>query len=257
MNSFTSFKERKDQLQETATQLIEIVEAELNSQDIKLLQQFKGELSADLSFKILCIGDFSSGKSTFINQFLLQADILPAFPKPTTTRPTIIRFGEALKATLYFQDGTTEEVCENVAERLLETVSAGGSDIEQVSYVVLESPSTMLQDGIELVDAPGLNDPDAERMKQTFDYLHQADAILFFLNAQQPWTRYQKQFFEQELLSRKDIDKLFILANYWDQIGNNDRADVLDYLQEQLQASLRQTLLGKPCLMKKAKISLI
>ena len=114
MNSFTSFVERKHQLQQTATQLIKVVEADLNSQDIQLLEQFKGELSADLSFKILCIGDFSSGKSTFINQFLLQADVLPAFPKPTTTRPTIIRFGETLKAYLYFQDGSTEEVCENV-----------------------------------------------------------------------------------------------------------------------------------------------
>ncbi|WP_428354986.1 dynamin family protein [Methyloprofundus sp.] len=221
--------------------MAEIVAAELDGRDIQLLEKFNRELSADLSFKILCIGDFSSGKSTFINQFLLQENILPAFPKPTTTRPTVIRFGKTLKAHLYFQDGSQEEVCENVAQRLLETVSAGGSDVEKVSHVILESPSAMLQDGIELVDAPGLNDPDAERMKQTFDYLHKADAVLFFLNAQQPWTRYQKLFFEQELLNRQDIDKLFILANYWDQIDNSDRADVLEYLQQQLQASLGLT----------------
>jgi hypothetical protein len=77
-------------------------------------------------------------------------------------------------------------------------------------------------------------------MKSTFDYLHQADAILFFLNAQQPWTRYQKMFFEKNLLERKDIDKLFIVANYWDQIESGEREDVLAYLEEQLQASLRQ-----------------
>ena len=242
MNSFTSFVERKHQILKTTTQLLKIVEAKLNSQDIQLLQKFKQELSTDLSFKILCIGDFSSGKSTFINQFLLQKDILPAFPKPTTTRPTIIRFGETLKAHLYFQDGSQEEVCEQVAQRLLETVSVGGSDVEQVSYVVVESPSAILQDGIELVDAPGLNDPDAERMKQTFDYLHNADAILFFLNAQQPWTRYQTKFFEQELLSKRDIDKLFIIANYWDQIDSSEREDVLDYLQQQLRVSLGKTL---------------
>lgn len=241
MNSFTAFVERKNQLQKSTTELIEIVEAELNSQDIQVLQRFKHELSADLSFKILCIGDFSSGKSTFMNQFLLQEDILPAFPKPTTTRPTIIRFGEKLKACLYFQDGSQEEVSEQVAQRLLETVSAGGNDVEQVSYVILESPSAILQDGVELVDAPGLNDPDAERMKQTFDYLHNADAILFFLNAQQPWTRYQATFFEQELLSKQDIDKLFVIANYWDQIENSEREDVLDYLQQQLRVSLEKT----------------
>ncbi len=240
MSDFTSFLERKQQLLETVTRLIEIVEAELNSQDIERLHHFKQGLIEDLTFKMLCIGDFSSGKSTFINRFLLQQDILPAFPKPTTTRPTKIRYGESLKAQLFFQNGSKEEVFENVAERLLETVSTGGRDVEQVSHVILESPSTILQDGIELVDAPGLNDPDAERMKITFDYLHQADAILFFLNAQQPWTRYQKTFFEQNLLEKQDIDKLFIVANYWDQIESGEREDVLEYLEEQLQASLRQ-----------------
>jgi GTPase Era involved in 16S rRNA processing len=238
MNDFTSFIEKKQQLVSTVEQLIEIVKIEFNSKDIQLLHHFQYELSKELTFKMLCIGDFSSGKSTFINRFLLQEDILPAFPKPTTTRLTKIRYGESLKAQLVFQDDTVEEVSINVTERLLEAVSTGGKDIGQVRHVILDSPSSILHDGIELVDAPGLNDPDGERMKLTFDYLHQADAILFFLNAQQPWTSYQKMFFERDLLSKKDIDKLFIVVNYWDQIDHSERQDVLDYIDDQLQVSL-------------------
>jgi len=238
MTGFVSFLERKQQLLTNASRLKELVQTHLKDQDTSILENFKREVLEDLSFKILCVGDFSSGKSTFINRFLLQENILPAFAKPTTTRPTKIRFGERLKARLYFQNGEQETITENVAGRLMESVAAGGSDVEKVSHVILESPSTLLEKGIELVDAPGLNDPDAERMKITFDYLHQADAILFFLNAQQPWTRYQKSFFEKDLLRRKDIDKLFMLANYWDQIEHQEREELLEYIKEQLQTSL-------------------
>ncbi len=238
MNDFTAFIEKKQQLLKTVNLLINVVETEFNNQDINLLHHFKNDLSKELTFKMLCIGDFSSGKSTFINRFLLQEDILPAFPRPTTTRLTKVRYGESLKAQLVFQNDSVEEVSINVSERLLEAVSVGGKDIDQVRHVIVDSPSSVLEDGIELVDAPGLNDPDGERMKLTFDYLHQADAILFFLNAQQPWTNYQKLFFEKDLLAKKDIDKLFIVVNYWDQIDFSDRQDVLDYINDQLKVSL-------------------
>ena len=238
MNDFTAFIDKKQQLLKTVNLLINVVKTEFNNQDINLLHHFQNELSNELTFKMLCIGDFSSGKSTFINRFLLQEDILPAFPRPTTTRLTKVRYGESLKAQLVFQNDSVEEVSINVSERLLEAVSVGGKDIDQVRHVIVDSPSSILQDGIELVDAPGLNDPDGERMKLTFDYLHQADAILFFLNAQQPWTNYQKLFFEKDLLTKKDIDKLFIVVNYWDQIALSERQDVLDYIDEQLQISL-------------------
>lgn len=238
MNDFTAFVDKKQQLLKTVNQLINIVETEFNNQDINLLHYFQHELSKELTFKMLCIGDFSSGKSTFINRFLLQEDILPAFPRPTTTRLTKIAYGDTLKAQLVFQNDIVEEVSVNVSERLLDAVATTGKDVEQIKHVIIYSPSSILQDGIELVDAPGLNDPDAERMKLTFDYLHIADAVLFFINAQQPWTNYQKQFFEKDLLTKKDIDKLFIVVNYWDQIDINERQDVLDYINDQLQISL-------------------
>ena len=180
MTHFAAFLERKHELLDSASRLERIVTDRLDGRDIQLLENFQRELSDDLSFKLLCIGDFSSGKSTFINRFLLKQDILPAYPKPTTTRLTRVRYGDTLRATLFFQDGTREVVDTQVAERLLASVSTNGNDAARINHVVLEVPSDVLKEGIEVIDAPGLNDPDAGRMKVTFDFLHQADAILFF-----------------------------------------------------------------------------
>lgn len=90
------------------------------------------------------------------------------------------------------------------------------------------------------MDAPGLNDPNLERMRLTLDALNRADAILFFLNAMQPFTAYQKRFFEDELLSRQAIDRLFVILNYWDQIDGHDREEVLAYIKRGLDESLRR-----------------
>ncbi|MDP1905551.1 MAG: dynamin family protein [Pseudomonadota bacterium] len=242
MSNYTAFTERKHELLDSAATLAQIVADRLDGRDIQLLEHFRRELKDDLSFKILCIGDFSSGKSTFINRFLLKQDILPAYPKPTTTRLTRVRYGDTLKATLFFQDATREVVETQVAMRLHAAVSTNGNDTARINHVVLEMPSDTLKEGIEIIDAPGLNDPDAGRMKVTFDFLHQADAILFFLNAQQPWTKYQKEFFEQGILARKDIGKLFVLANYWDCIPLGERAEVEGYINQELRALVRHNL---------------
>lgn len=242
MNNYTAFLERKHELLDSASRLARIVADRLDGRDIQLLEHFQKELKDDLSFKLLCIGDFSSGKSTFINRFLLKQDILPAYPKPTTTRLTRVRYGDTLRATMFFQDATREVVETKVAERLHAAVSTDGNDTAKINHVVLEIPSDALKEGIEVIDAPGLNDPDAGRMKVTFDFLHQADAILFFLNAQQPWTRYQKEFFEQDVLARKDIGKLFVLANYWDCIDLSERAEVEGYINKELRDSVGRNL---------------
>ena len=60
MNDFTAFVDKKQQLLKTVNQLINIVETEFNNQDINLLHRFQNELLNELTFKMLCIGDFSS-----------------------------------------------------------------------------------------------------------------------------------------------------------------------------------------------------
>jgi GTPase Era involved in 16S rRNA processing len=240
MNNQADFFERKHNLIDSAAKLEQIVYEKLEGRDINLLKNFQDELKHDLSFKLLCIGDFSTGKSTFINKFLLKQDILPTWATPTTTRLTRIKYGPKLRTSIYYQDGTREELEKNVAESLLDTVSTKGASTGNVNHVVLEIPSESLIEDVEIIDAPGLNDPDASRMKVTFDYLQQADAILFFINAMKPWTDYEKNIFEQEILTIKDLDKLYVLANYWDQIEPDQREEVEGYINQRLKESVKR-----------------
>lgn len=92
MSDFEVFQQRKGELLDALGRLIKLVgqgSVVPNPQaELRKLYQFRSDLSGDLLFKVLCVGDFSTGKSTFINRFLLEQDLLPAYPTPTTTIPT-------------------------------------------------------------------------------------------------------------------------------------------------------------------------
>ncbi len=250
MTDFEIFAQRKQQLQDHYERLIALI-AERGvvpepEADLALLRGARDALAGALLFRVLCVGDFSTGKSSFINRFLLEEDLLPAWATPTTTLPTRIRFGAQTRAIRFrpsAQEGAdleAEEVTENIAETLKSWVSTAAKDkvTDGALPVIVESPVPRLAAGVEIVDAPGLNDPNPERMKLTLDYLHQADGVLFFVNALQSWTDYQKRFFEGEILTRDLLKRLFIIVNYWDAVPAAERDGVLERFREQVQTSL-------------------
>src|SRR5215217_6473331 len=57
-------------------------------------------------FKVLVLGEFKTGKSTFINA-LLGAEVLPAYATPTTAIINEVKWGEERKALLYPKDDDT------------------------------------------------------------------------------------------------------------------------------------------------------
>lgn len=247
MTDLVSFEQRKQQLQARYDQLIALIQTRdllpEPTPDLVVLRAARDALDGDLRLRVLLVGDFSTGKSSFINRFLLKQDLLPASSTPTTTFPTRIRHGEHLRAVRYQQsalegvDLEEEVVTENIAETLKAWVStANNRATDSSSPVLVEVPT--LAAGLEIVDAPGLNDPNLERMRLTLDYLNQADGVLFFINAMRPWTRYEETVFEGEVLSRELLGRLFIVVNYWDQIEAAQRDEVLAHIDQRVHASL-------------------
>ncbi|WP_201217811.1 dynamin family protein [Halochromatium roseum] len=247
MTDLLTFEQRKQQLQAHYDRLIGLVQTgevlPEPAPNLALLRAARDALDGDLRLRVLLVGDFSTGKSSFINRFLLKQDLLPAWSTPTTTFPTRIRHGQQLRTVRYQRsarenvDLEEEVVTENIAETLKAWVStADNSAADSSSPVFLEAPT--LTAGLEIVDAPGLNDPNPERMKLTLDYLNQADGVLFFINAMRPWARYEETVFEWELLSRELLGRLYVIVNYWDQIETSQRDDVLEYIDQRVHASL-------------------
>jgi predicted GTPase len=233
------FKEKRELLKQRAEKLEEIAKELGEKSVLSTLNQFRKSIERDLSFNLLCLGDFSSGKSTFVNNFFVGQDLLPTNTTPTTAKLTILKYGKERKLRVHKKGGKIEEHTENLKEILKKSGAKDGEELEQVEFLELFIDSPFLKDGIVVVDSPGLNDPEIERMKITLDYLQQADAVLYLLTALQAWKRSEKEFLEEKVLSKRDIDKIFFLLNFWDIVPENEKESLIKYVKEQMEASLK------------------
>lgn len=102
ITSYADMKEKKHQIAESLIDLAEIID-NLNNIGLSIngsaLLDLKNKLDND-SFKVLVIGEFKNGKSTFINS-LMGEKVLPAYSTPCTAVINEVVYGKQKKATLF------------------------------------------------------------------------------------------------------------------------------------------------------------
>jgi hypothetical protein len=144
------------------------------------------------NFKILVMGEFKRGKSTFINS-LLGEEILPSYATPTTAIINEVKWGEKPGAVLHFlpsKNGSTRVTQEIPVDQIEQYVTIKdeeqGYGTQAVTYenpyekVELFWPLELCRNGVEIIDSPGLNE-DIERQKITLEYLSTIDAVIFVI----------------------------------------------------------------------------
>lgn len=139
--------------------------AELKSPAADLDTLRESLLRLDELFLIVVVGEFNSGKSTLINA-LLGASVLPEGVTPTTTRVTLVKYGE-----------TVQE-------------SAGTGDLIQLAF-----PLEFLRE-LNIVDTPGTNAVIRRHEELTRNFIPHSDLVLFVTSADRPFTESERQFLD-------------------------------------------------------------
>jgi GTPase SAR1 family protein len=180
-------------------------------------------------FRLLVLGDMKRGKSTFVNA-LIGDNLLPSDVNPCTGVLTVLRYGPLKKVTIYFKNNKRPEqlgfqefkqqytIDPDEAKRLEKENQPAFPDVD---YAVVEYPLPLLENGIEIVDTPGLNDTEA-RNELSLGYIHNCHAILFILRASQPLTLGERRYLDNYIKNRGLT--VFFLINAWDEI----RKEMLD-----------------------------
>jgi len=202
------------------------------------LDSLKDEISNELQFNVLCTGEFSAGKSTFINRFFIKKDVLPTKATETTAKLTFIKYSKEEKIVIHYFD-EKQEIINEIKDGILERYLAkDGEKIDNVNYVEVFLNSDILKEGVTIIDSPGLNAPENERVNLTNEFIPKADAVLYLISALQAWKGSEKDFLENKILNKDDLDKIFFLINYWDILDEEEGSDVLDFVQQQMNKSL-------------------
>lgn len=178
-------------------------------------------------FEVIVVGEFSNGKSTFINA-LLRNQILPASNVPTTALINKITYAPMENYRLQYDNGRSEQITydefvQYVAEdKQIVDGKLGGlfaklkEKFNAVNHIQIGYPAPLCQNNVVIIDSPGTNDMDERRIKITDEYIPKSDAAIFVLNAMRIFTASEKAFLQRILDA--DIQKIFFVINFKDYI---------------------------------------
>ncbi len=117
-------------------------------------------------FLLVVVGEFNSGKSTFINA-LLGARLLDEGVTPTTSAVHRLRWGDT------------------------ESRALGADGIEEI-----DAPVELLRQ-VQIVDTPGTNALDRSHEAITREFVPRSDLVLFVTSADRPFTESERDFIER------------------------------------------------------------
>jgi small GTP-binding protein len=171
--------------------------------DLERLASLVGEM--DELFLLVVVGEYNSGKSTFINA-LLGDEVFAMGDLPTTRAISILSYGEA---------GPPELIGDNM--------------------YLYHYPLDVLRD-LDIVDTPGTNS--IERMEEalTREFVPRADLVLFVTSLLQPLTASELDFLAH---IREWGKKVVFIVNGVDRRNSDEQIDrVRAYLTQEVQARL-------------------
>ena len=150
----------------------------------RVTQDVVHKLEAD-RFHLVVVGEFNHGKTTFVNA-LLGRTVLPAGVTPTTAVIHHIGWSKDPHASLVLSSGAHEELPFDAIGSFAVSGGATKDSKDAVKYLEVGFPSPLLEQGVLLVDTPGVNDLSLQRADITYSYIPRSDAVLFVIDAGQP-----------------------------------------------------------------------
>jgi GTP-binding protein EngB required for normal cell division len=124
--------------------------------------------------EVAITGQFSSGKSTFLNA-LLSRSILPTGITPVTSKVNFINYGEEYKLKITYNSGTQEYA---PIEAIADFTDQREHEMNDIKYLTLFAPMDILKD-ISFVDTPGLNSQSQSDTDTTRKVLRDVGGIIW------------------------------------------------------------------------------
>ena len=249
--SLEEYKKNRTVLIEQLDKYVEILSEIGNADEYVKMKDYKKEVLTN-NFQLVVVGEFSRGKSTFINA-LLGEKILPSSAKPTTTILNKIVYSADSEIKLHFHNEkkTAQKISDSEFEKLVAPMEPIHGDVESekdyekkvghlksIQYAEIGRNLALCKSGVEIIDTPGTNDLDPVREQITNTIIPKSDAAILLLSAIKILSESELSLLRDRLLAN-DIQKIFIVVNYKDQLESKaDEKKVKDFAYEHLKEIL-------------------
>lgn len=258
---FETDKEKLLNLFEQTQQIVQTYENKQSSQPIMNDTTLNAiERLRNASFKILVVGEFKRGKSTFINA-LLGEDILPAYVTPCTAVINEVKYAAEEKAVLHFYnplpkelpkltDEVIQHIKKNKSGKIPEMIINANQlkDHALEKYVVIDDPGSsrtdrespqspfelvelywpleMCKNNVEIIDSPGLNE-NKTRSRVTENYYSKVDAVIFVTSCDMLAS--ESEMNTIDALHSRGFEDMFFICNRYDQVRERERDRLKQY----------------------------
>jgi GTPase Era involved in 16S rRNA processing len=235
-------------------QVIERVDTSLSTHSE--LQEALDELfyrHVDPYLYMAVIGEFNSGKSTFINALLRQeilktsalvATAISAHIRYSSSPDVAVLFKKQREALSYSRDATRlwqlieffmgqRQKREGSFRECLHALTATDSVASHIDHLLITHPATFLSEAVTIIDTPGLNAENPQHAEITTNIIkREADVTVVLIPASFPLSMMLRDFLSQQLFP---LHKpcLFILTQM-DKVEIEQQEQVLEYTRARL-----------------------
>ncbi|WP_284639571.1 right-handed parallel beta-helix repeat-containing protein [Paenibacillus silviterrae] len=196
------------------------------------LQEYKQKLEklaqdAAKPLLLVIMGQFKTGKSSFINQLLGMEDCLKVEVTPATAAVTMLSYGEQPEVVAHLLDRTEQRFPYESLHSLSAEGDAEGARLRsELDYLEVRLPVELLKK-VTIVDTPGLNSDIQHHTKATEYFIDRADQVLWL-------------FSYGHAATKMEILTLGRLRGAWKPVGVVNRIDEHDPEEGDLDAFLKQ-----------------
>lgn len=190
----------------------------------------------DKVLNISVIGEFSTGKSSFINALvgheLLAVNVLQG----TTVAITIIEYGISYSLSLVDKNGnptTTEYKNINYLSSALQHYTTDPSYADTINHVRVTLPSDILKNGFRIIDTPGTNSLEQWHEEITRRAINDiSDMSIILVDASRPMPETLTGFIDKTL--GKSVKDCLFVANKIDIIRPRERSGMVKFIQKKI-----------------------
>lgn len=176
---------------------------------------------------VTVMGEFSSGKSSFVNAFI-GADVAATGITPTTATINVVKYGVERGGRILGRDGSiTELAWDQLQPRLRRLTADEARAIDRVEIVL---PLANLAK-VHIVDTPGLNSILPEHEDTARAFIARADAIVWVFTAGQGGKASERKALDA---IRAQGKRVLGVLNKRDQLSEGDVAEVVAHVEREL-----------------------
>jgi GTP-binding protein EngB required for normal cell division len=198
------------------------------------------ELAARVSegrFYVACVGQFKRGKSTLLNA-LVGHEVVPTGFVPVTAVPTVIRFGDTLRARIRMRDGSWWDIAMTELKEYV-TEELNPENNKRVDGAEVFVPSPLLSSGMCFVDTPGLGSVFTGNTATTQAFIPHIDAALVVVGADPPIAGEELALVEAV---GKQVEDLILVINKADRTSDPERAAAAKFTRDILEKRLHRPM---------------